>query len=204
MTKTLEVFADVTCPFTHVGLHVVTSRLEELATPVAVVVRAWPLEWVNGEPLDSDGVVAKIDALTAQLDLELFTGFRTDRWPTTSIAALNLADSAYAVDANLGLTVSLQLRDLLFEQGQDIADPAVLAELATTHGLTPPPTDPVEGLNADFNEGRRRGVHGSPDFWIDGNDFFCPTLELGHDDSDSLTARFDTSGLQTMLDRLTT
>ncbi len=204
MTRTLEVFADVTCPFTHVGLHVVTSRLAEFAEPVAVVVRAWPLEWVNGEPLDSDGVAAKIDALTAQLDLELFTGFRADRWPTTSIAALNLADNAYAVDADLGLVVSLQLRDLLFEQGQDIADPAVLAELAKAHGLTPPKTDPVDGVRADFDEGRSRGVRGSPDFWIDGDDFFCPTLELGHDDSDSLKAQFDASGLQTMLDRVTT
>ncbi len=204
MTRTLEVFADVTCPFTHVGLHVVTSQLGELSEPTAVVVRAWPLEWVNGEPLDGDGVAAKIEALTEQLDLELFTGFRADRWPTTSIAALNLADSAYAVDVNLGLTISLQLRDLLFEQGQDIADPAVLDELATAHGLTPPMSDPADGVSADFAEGRRRGVRGSPDFWIDGDDFFCPTLEIGHDDSDSLTAHFDTSGLKTMLDRLAT
>lgn len=204
MTRTLEVFADITCPFTHVGLHVVTTRIAALDEPAAVVVRAWPLEWVNGQPLEVDAVASKIDALTSQLDLDLFSGFRPDRWPSTSIGALNLADRAYAVDTDLGLTVSLQLRDLLFEQGTDIADPAVLAEVAAAHGLTPPPSEPLAGVQEDFDEGRRRGVRGSPDFWIEGEDFFCPTLDLGHDARNALTAHFDTSGLQAMLDRLAT
>lgn len=202
MTSTLEVFADVTCPFTHVGLHVVQSRLGAMARSVDVVVRAWPLEWVNGQPLDSDDVAVKIDALRTQLDLDIFTGFSADRWPTTSIPALNLAEMAYRVDVDLGYTVSLQLRDLLFEQGQDIADMTVLGEVAGAHGLTSPPVDATEGVEADYDAGRRRGVRGSPDFWIDGDDFFCPALEIGHDERDALTARFDTSGLQEMLDRL--
>ena len=48
---TVEVFADITCPFTHVGLKQVVGHVAEMREPADVIVRAWPLEWVNGTPL---------------------------------------------------------------------------------------------------------------------------------------------------------
>ena len=61
MPTRLEVFADISCPFTHVGLkrftHVGLKRVvHELAASdgqIDIVVRAWPLEWVNGAPLEA-------------------------------------------------------------------------------------------------------------------------------------------------------
>ena len=51
----LEVFADVCCPFTHVGLRRIVRRRAELGRDdVVLVVRAWPLELVNGVPLDPE------------------------------------------------------------------------------------------------------------------------------------------------------
>jgi hypothetical protein len=59
MASQVEVFADITCPFTHVGLKQVVRHVAEMSEPCDVIVRAWPLEWVNGAPLDVDAVMVK-------------------------------------------------------------------------------------------------------------------------------------------------
>ena len=122
MASTIEVFADITCPFTHVGLKQVVRHVADMDDPVDVVVRAWPLEWVNGAPLDVDAVMIKAQALDEQLGVHDFAGLRADRWPATTIPALNLVASAYERDAATGLAVSLELRAALFEHGVDIGD----------------------------------------------------------------------------------
>ena len=81
---TVEVFADITCPFTHVGLGRVVRGLDP---STAVIVRAWPLEWVNGAPVDARAVHAKIEALRSQLGLNAFRGFSPDCWPRSSHSA---------------------------------------------------------------------------------------------------------------------
>jgi hypothetical protein len=49
----IEVFADAGCPFTHVGLRrLVEHRDHAGRDDVVLRVRAWPLELVNGHPLD--------------------------------------------------------------------------------------------------------------------------------------------------------
>ena len=199
MSTTVEVFADISCPFTHVGLTPVTARLQEMEGDHDIVVRAWPLEWVNGAALDATTTAAKVAALREQLDIELFTGFRSDRWPDTTIPALNLAAAAYARDPLTGLQVSLGLRNALFEQGQDISDPAVLAALARTFDLARPASEPTGAVVADHREGLRRGVTGSPHFWIGVQEFFCPSLDLGHDETGALTAALDLDGLADFL-----
>jgi predicted DsbA family dithiol-disulfide isomerase len=195
MTATVEVFADINCPFTHVGL---TRVAEQLAPPTGgaeIRVRAWPIEWVNGSPLDAAATANKIESLRDQLEIDAFVGFRADNWPRTTIPALNLAASAYERDAATGLAVSLALRSALFEQGDDISDPAVLAAIAESFGLDAPPTEASESVLADYAEGQRRQVSGSPHFWVADHDYFCPSLDLGHDAAGELTARFDPEGL---------
>jgi predicted DsbA family dithiol-disulfide isomerase len=199
MTAIIEAFADITCPFTHVWLKVVAAEIEHLDTPVDLRVRAWPLEWVNGSPLDADGVDVKVGLLRTQLGVDYFPGFRRDRWPHTTIPALNLADAAYDRDGSTGFEVSLRLRGLLFEDGRNIADQEVLAEVADAFGLPTPGTDATAGVKADYEEGKRRGVRGSPDFWVEGQEFFCPSLEIGHDADGSLTATFDDSGIRRLV-----
>ncbi len=199
---TVEVFADVTCPFTHVGLKQVVQHVADMSEPAEVIVRSWPLEWVNGTPLAVDAVLTKAAALTEQLGVNDFAGLRRDRWPDTTIPALNLAAAAYERDASTGLSVSLALRAALFEQGRDIADPEVLASIAADHGLAPPGRDPLPSVTDDFELGQRRGVQGSPHFFVDADGFFCPALDLGHDDDGHLTARFDRDQLADFFARI--
>ncbi len=199
---TLEVFADITCPFTHVGLKRVIEHIAEIGRPVAVHVRAWPLEWVNGSGLDVTAVEMKAKALTEQLGVDDFSGLRHDRWPTSTVPALELAAAAYARDMSTGLQISLEVRAALFEHGLDVGDLDVLARIAEQHGLPGREQWPKDAVASDYEEGRRRGVSGSPHFWVDHDDFFCPALDLGRDADGNLTARLDTEGLAAFFARI--
>ncbi len=198
----VEVYADITCPFTHVGLKRVVQHVSEMAEPTDVIVRAWPLEWVNGTPLAVDAVVVKARALSDQLGIDDFEGLRADAWPSTTIPALNLAASAYESDAATGLAISLELRAALFERGENVGDPAVLAGIAAAHGLPVPSVDTSPAVQDDYVGGRERGVKGSPHFFVGSDDFFCPALDLGHDVDGHLTARFDADMLAQFFARI--
>ena len=200
--QTIEVYADITCPFTHVGLKRVMQHVGEMSEPAEVIVRAWPLEWVNDSPLDVDAVFVKAAALTAQLGIDDFSGLRADAWPSSTIPALNLAASAYDQDAATGLAVSLELRATVFEQGEDVGDTDVLARIANAHDLPTPSSEPSAAIRADYDGGLERGVKGSPHFFVGADDFFCPALDLGHDADGHLTARFDADMLADFFSRL--
>jgi predicted DsbA family dithiol-disulfide isomerase len=202
MALTVEVFADITCPFTHVGLKQVVRHVAEMESPIDVVVRAWPLEWVNGAPLDVAAVVVKAGALTEQLGVDDFSGLRADRWPSSTIPALNLAASAYERDPATGLAVSVELRSALFEHGVDIADPDALALIAAAHHLPAPVDAPTDAVERDYRDGQDRGVQGSPHFFVGNDAFFCPALDLGHDADGHLTARFDSAMLADFFARI--
>lgn len=198
----IEVFADITCPFTHVGLKRVIEHVEEMDRPAVVRVRAWPLEWVNGTGLAVHAVTEKAQILGEQLGVDDFSGLDPDHWPSSTLPALDLAAAAYAVDMATGLAVSIELRSALFERGLDIGDPAVLDQIGDAHGGLRADATARAGVQADYDEGRRRGVRGSPHFWVDSDEFFCPALDLGHDDEGHLTARFDPDGLAAFFGRI--
>jgi predicted DsbA family dithiol-disulfide isomerase len=177
--RVLEVFADVWCPFTHVGLRRVVEQRGELGRDdVAVWVRAWPLELVNGEPLGADLVAEEIQALRESVAPDLFAGFNRERFPSTSLPALTLAASAYRRDIRTGEQVSLALRTALFEEGRDIGDPTELAAIAHAVKMEHPGAEDEQAIQDDWQEGRRRGVVGSPHFFVDHRGFFCPTLAI--------------------------
>ena len=67
-TTVIEVFADVACPFTHVGLRRFADRRAELGRhDVTLRVRAWPLEVVNGQPLDPRFIAEEIEDIRQQV-----------------------------------------------------------------------------------------------------------------------------------------
>jgi predicted DsbA family dithiol-disulfide isomerase len=200
--QTVEVYADITCPFTHVGLKRVVQHVNDMSSPSEVIVRAWPLEWVNGTPLDVDAVLVKAAALSDQLGVDDFAGLRADAWPTSTIPALNLAASAYGRDAATGLAVSLDLRAALFERGENVGDADVLAHLAAAHDLPEPAIEASTAVRADYDGGLARRVKGSPHFFVASDDFFCPALDLGHDADGHLTARFDADMLADFFARI--
>ena len=174
----IEVFADVACPFTHVGLRRFVDRRRERNPTALLRVRAWPLELVNGEPLPPELVAEEVQALREQVAPDLFTGFDPTQFPKTSLPAMALAAAAYRHSDRLGERVSLALRHALFEQGLNISDAGILADIADAHHLTPAHTDDTAAPFADWHEGQRRGVQGSPHFFIGDESFFCPTLEI--------------------------
>jgi predicted DsbA family dithiol-disulfide isomerase len=199
---TIEVFADVRCPFTHVGLRRFVDRRRELGRhDVRLHVRAWPLELVNGEPLDPGLIDEEVGELRTQVAPDLFGGFSRADFPATSIPALRLAAAAYGRDDETGEHVSLALRRVLFEEGQDIADPAVLAAIAADRRVAIDLSSGMDAVVADWREGQRRGVVGSPHFFVGGEGFFCPSLEITRDDGGHLTIRVDHAGLEAFLDR---
>ncbi len=196
----IEVFAEVTCPFTHVGLRrFVEHRTSVGRDDVMVRVRAWPLEIVNGAPLQPDFIAEEIDEIRDQVAADLFRGFTTEAFPTSSIPALALTAAAYVRSPRVGEKVSLALRDLLFEQGQNIADPTVLDEIASMHGLTVGPHD-TDRVLADHAEGIERKVIGSPHFFTPGGDFFCPALDVHREDNGHLRVTADPAGFDRFLD----
>ena len=77
-----------------------------------------------------------------------------------------------------------------------------MSAIAADYDLPDPSTLDDAAVRADYDEGRRRGVDGSPHFWIDGDDYFCPALDLGHDDEGNLTTRLDADGLAAFFARL--
>ncbi len=122
--RVLEVFADVWCPFTHVGLRrLVTERDRRGRQDVVVRVRSWPLELVNGAPLASALAAEEIHALREVVAPELFRGFDEQTFPSTTLPALGLTALAYRRNDQTGERMSFALRTALFEEGRDVSDP---------------------------------------------------------------------------------
>lgn len=181
--REVEVFADVWCPFTHVGLRRFVERRQARGSDLVLRVRAWPLELVNGEPLDPASVAEEVDGIRSAAAPDLFAGFDRSRFPTSTLGALTLTHAAYGAGPDVGEAVALDLRHRLFELGQDVGRDDVLAEVAAGHGVrgpAPPAADREipEAVERDWAEGRARGVVGSPYFFAPGGEFFCPALDV--------------------------
>ncbi len=195
----VTVFADVVCPFTHVSLRRLTDRRDQLGSTRRILMNAWPLEWVNDAPLAPAKALEEIKALQRAVTPDLFAGFDSATFPRTSVPALALASLAYTQDLATGEAVGLALRDALFEQGLDVSDPAVLSAIAAAHDLDARDADP-DAVRAEYEEGKRRGVVGSPYFIVDGNGYFCPSLDIEHADA-GFSVRFDAEDFEALVQR---
>ena len=185
----IEVYADLSCPFTHVGLRRLTAARDARAPEIRIRVRAWPLEWINGHPLAPDLVAAEVVGLRASVAPDLFAGFDAANFPRTTIPALGLAAAAYRLGDAAGERMSLRLREALFEEGRDLADEEQLRAIGCELGVEA--LDPRAGeaaVRADWERGRARNVRGSPHFFVRERDWFCPSLRVRHEG-----ARFDIS-----------
>jgi predicted DsbA family dithiol-disulfide isomerase len=186
----IEVFADIWCPFTHVGLRRLVAERERRRSAVIFRVRAWPLELVNREPLASDFVGEEIAALRRVVARDLFAGFDPERFPSTTLPALGLAAQGYRRGDHLGEQLSLELRTELFENGRNIEDPAVLDAVGHRFGLNSVDAEDEEAIRKDLTDGQARGVVGSPHFFVGAHSFFCPSLKVART-NDQLDVTFD-------------
>jgi predicted DsbA family dithiol-disulfide isomerase len=178
---TVEVYADVVCPFAYAGLSRLLARRHELGRDdVRFRIRAWPLELVNGEPVDGHHIGEEVLEIKRQVAPDLFTKFEESHFPDTSLPALALTAAAYDVSDAVGESVAMEVRQLLFERGENVADTGVLTDLARRNGL--PDFDDIGVVREEWVTGRSRGVVGSPHFFVDGQSLFCPVLDIQHVD----------------------
>ena len=166
-TPSFEVFADVVCPFTHVGLRRLRAFRHRIGRDdVAVTVRAWPLELVNGEQLDRDLIAEEVEELRDAVATDLFQGFRPEVFPMSSLPALALTASAYRTSPRAGEETAAAVRHALFEQGRDVSDPRELARIRDSLDIEQPTAEDRSTVLADLEEGRARSVVGSPHFFV--------------------------------------
>lgn len=200
--KVIEVFADVWCPFTHVGLHALREELEARGRgDVRIWVRSWPLEWVNGKGLDLSATLRHVSELRGQVAPYLFEEFDGSRFPKSVIPVLTLVAKAYKTGYRVGESLSFEVRDLLFEQDQDVSDPAVLSRVGRYFDLGPPGPDDYATVIAEWKEGIDRGVIGSPHFFCGDADIFCPSLDITTQaDEVSKSIRANVEGLRSFID----
>jgi predicted DsbA family dithiol-disulfide isomerase len=193
----IEVFADITCPFTHVGLRRLVAERDARGSRHRILVSSWPLELVNDEPLRAAALAPKIASLRRTVAPDLFCGFDPSWFPHSSLPALGLVAAAYRHSAVAGERLSLAVREALFEEGADIADPAVLAAIAARCGHPILSADDQQVID-DWHRGEALGVIGSPHFYVASGSFFCPALEITHPD-EGLSISFDVDGFDQFL-----
>ena len=170
-------YADIVCPFAYVGLtHLIERRHQLGRDDVHFRIRSWPLELVNGSPADAHAIGEEIDEIKPQVAPDLFSGFDPEQFPTSTLPALALTAASYEIGDATGEAVAMHLRQLVFEQGLNVADPEVLAEVAQRHGVAA--LGDTEVVRDEWIAGRSRGVLGSPHFFVDGESLFCPVLDI--------------------------
>ncbi len=197
---TIEVYADIWCPFAHVGLCTVARRRELLGRDDVVIrVRAWPLELVNGAPLDPGTTDGHVDALRQQVAPELFTHFDAEHFPRTTLPALAVAAAAYHRSDQVGESVSFALRNALFEQGHDISRSDVLADATRAFGIGDIGSQEYTAVLDEWHQGQSRGVKGSPHFFCGEIEAFCPSLTIARDQAGHLRVARDTEALDAFL-----
>ena len=195
----IDVYADVVCPFTHVGLtRLVERRAAVGRTDVTLHVHAWPLELVNGEPISRELLVEEIAELQRVVAPELFRGFNPELVPMTSLPARSLVARAYGADDERGERASLAVRHALFEEGRDVSNPAEIAKIAEDLGVGVPDANDEATMRGDYRAGVARGVIGSPHFFVDDGDYFCPSLDINRVD-DHLRVAFDPEGFRSFV-----
>ena len=79
-------------------------------------------------------------------------------------------------------SVSLALRDTLFEHGADISDVEVLRSIGQPFGIEPfEPGAAEAAVRTDWERGKARAVQGSPHFFVGDRSWFCPSLDISHE-----------------------
>jgi len=110
------------------------------------------------------------------------------RSPTSGYALWSIGAATAGLPNRVGDPVLIEevgmaLRSALFEEGLDVGRSEVVEPIAGRFGLEPLDAETRSAtLHADWDEGRTRGVMGSPHFLTgDGGSWFCPGLDISRD-----------------------
>lgn len=179
----LTVFSDLHCPWAYVfSIRLRRARAGVGQPPVAW--RCWPLELVNERGTPWDSLSQEIPVLT-QLEPDHFAPPRRETWPSTMLPAME----ALKVAGELGGPQAADrfdevARRAFFLDRRDLSIRPTLLDLAAGAGLDREAFQVAfdggghrRGVIADWQEGRRRGVEGSPHAFLpDGSAVFNPGI----------------------------
>jgi predicted DsbA family dithiol-disulfide isomerase len=179
----LTVFSDLHCPWAYLF----SIRLRRARTAVGeppVAWRSWPLELVNERGTPWETLSQEIPVL-AQLEPDHFAPPRRATWPSTFLPAME----GLKVAGELGGPAAADrfdeaARRAFFLHRRDLSIRPVLADVAAEAGLDRARfLDAFDGgghrrsVIADWQEGQRRGVQGSPHAFLpDGTGVFNPGI----------------------------
>ena len=105
----IEVFADVACPFTHVGLRrLVEQRRPSVAHDVHAAGPGLAPRDRERQAARPAFIYEEVVDIRDQVAPDLFAGFREDALPASSMPALALTAAAYRLDMATGERVSLR------------------------------------------------------------------------------------------------
>ena len=208
----LTVFSDLHCPWAYVfSIRLRRARAAVGQPPVAW--RSWPLELVNQRGTPWDTLSQEIPVLT-QLEPDHFAPPKRETWPSTLLPAME----ALKVAGELGGPAAADrfdeaARRAFFLDRRDLSLRSTLAEIATEAGLEQPRfLDAFDGgghrraVVTDWEEGRRRGVQGSPHVFLpDGTASFNPGIgKIDWVRGIPVPSEVDEGGIAKLLDRAAT
>ncbi len=91
------------------------------------------------------------------------------------------------------------IREAIFEQGNDVADESVLRGIASSLGVSYVPDAGHTLVRRDWEEGKARGVVGSPHFFNGSVGVFCPSLQLTRTEDSGLIIQANAEKLAAFL-----
>ena len=196
----IEIFADVWCPFAYVGIRRVFQYRDEIGrNDVPIIVRSWPLELVNDTPMAQAKALGNCDALRRQIAADQFANTELNHFPLTTLDALTLIAQAYEKNVVAGEKASIVVRETIFEQGNDVADESVLQRIALSLGVSYVPDAGHTLVRRDWEEGKARGVVGSPHLFNGSVGVFCPSLQLTRTEDSGLIIQANAEKLAAFL-----
>jgi predicted DsbA family dithiol-disulfide isomerase len=196
----IEIFADVWCPFAYVGIRRVFQYRDEIGrNDVPIIVRSWPLESVNDAPMAQAKALGNCEALRRQVAADQFANTELSNFPSTTLDALTLIAQAYEQDVSAGEKASIVIREAIFERGDDVADYSVLQGLAENLGVSYVRDADHTLVRRDWEEGKTRGVVGSPHFFNGSVGVFCPSLQLTRTEDSGLIIQANAEKLAAFL-----
>jgi len=196
----IEIFADVWCPFAYVGIRRVFEYRDEIGrSDVPIIVRSWPLELVNDAPMAQAKALGNCDALRRQVAADQFANTELSNFPSTTLDALTLIAQAYEQDVSAGEKASIVVREAIFERGDDVADESMLQRIASSLGVSYVPDADHVLVRHDWEEGKARGVVGSPHFFNGSVGVFCPSLQLTRTEDSGLIIQANAEKLAAFL-----
>jgi predicted DsbA family dithiol-disulfide isomerase len=185
--NTIQVWADLLCPFAHVAVYRLRQTRDRLGLRVQLDHHAFPLELFNGPHprRGTDSEAVGLGQIAPEAGFRVWTG-PDDLYPHTVLLAAEAVHAAKAQSIGAGEALDAALRRAFWLQSRSIAHRQVILDVATEAAaeLADAPGGPAVRLDVDeladaLGSGRhRRDV--MADFAIAGTDAIpgSPTLRL--------------------------